>query len=170
MRRFYPQRYTALWTRGHVRSCDELKTLSPLSQCLWPTNLAMLLHSVRSLPPDLHKVIWLNKYAISSLPQWLSLPYLAGWFYTLRVSFDKVAESLDFAVLHGHEKNQMRLISTITRPLSMKLSKVVSYYMDFPPIKSGNLSNTSSFEIARQIENISFTLLQWLKSPKLAAW
>ena len=38
MRNFYPQSYTTLGTRSHVRPLDKLKTF-PLPQCLWPSNL-----------------------------------------------------------------------------------------------------------------------------------
>ena len=79
MRSFHLQRYTTVWTCGHVRPRDKLTT-SPLSQYLSPPNLARSLHSMRSL------VTWQINYVISPLPQWLWLPNLARWFYT-RKSF-----------------------------------------------------------------------------------
>ena len=47
----HPQILHTLWTLGHARACNKLKTLHPPPQCLWPPNLAGLLDSMRSIPP-----------------------------------------------------------------------------------------------------------------------
>ena len=62
VRSFHPQSYTTLWTRGHVRPCDKLKTLSILPQCQWPPNLAGVLHknrtSIHNVRKEFDKVVF----------------------------------------------------------------------------------------------------------------
>ena len=60
------------------------------------------------------------------------------------------------------------VIFTTTRPLTVKLGEVVSYYRGLSTIKSENPLNMF-FEITWQIEIILYPLPQCLKPPKLAA-
>ena len=50
MKNFHPKNYTSFLTSGHVRPHNKFKTLFPPPQCLWPPNLARLLHSMTSFP------------------------------------------------------------------------------------------------------------------------
>ena len=71
-----------------------------------------------------------------------------------RTSMDKVTKSLDHVVLQGHVTNWICHVSTTTRPLAIKLGKMVSYYRGISPIKSGNPLNMWFFELTWQIEII----------------
>ena len=53
----------------------------------------------------------------------------------------KSQKSLYHVVLQGHVTNQVRCISTTTRPVVIKLDKLMSYCRGLPPIKSNNLLN-----------------------------
>ena len=56
-------------------------------------------------------------------------------------------KSLDHVVSKGHVTNKICCICTTTRPMAIKLGKVVSYYKELPRIKSHNPLNTWSHEV-----------------------
>ena len=111
IRNFHPQSYRALWTRAHVRLCNEFKTLLPPPECLWLPNLVALLPPVRSFPPQNQKTLCPGGLAKSR--DRLTMLYfhyhndygyqiwLGGSIYW-RPSLDKVVTSLDYVVLQGH--------------------------------------------------------------------
>ena len=60
-----------------------------------------------------------------------------GRVITLGASFQKVTLSFDHMVFQSHMTNEIRCISTTTRPMVIKFGKVVSYF--YQPYQRGDL-------------------------------
>ena len=60
-----------------------------------------------------------------------------GRVITLGVFIQKVTSSLDQMVFQSHMTNEIRCISTTTRPMVIKFGKVVSYF--YQPYQRGDL-------------------------------
>ena len=102
------------------------------------------------------KITWKTKIITYPLTQWLRLSILAGWAYTMRSSFHKVTGSFDQVVLQGHVNYFSYCITTSTRPVFTKLSKVVTSIRNFNPLSHATLHTTP--------------LPQYLQLPNLAGW
>ena len=82
-------------------------------------------------------VTWQIKNIITPLSQGLWIPNLAGWWVRIRGPHPQSHVTLQY---HGHVTNKRRYISTFTRPIDPKLSRMVTYDEGTLPTKSRNRS------------------------------
>ena len=101
IRSFHLQSYAIIWTRGHVKLRDKLKTLSPFSQCL--------------RPPKPGRVATFNE----ELPSIKSGDSLIAWSYKITY---KVRQPFKHVVFWDHVTNQKHFIM----PEATKVSAVVT--------------------------------------------
>ena len=79
MRSFHRQSYTTFWTLDHMRPCDKLKNI------ISTTAVPMATNPRRVVITQSCKITWQIRCVTSTLPQWLWLPNMAGWFYTMKI-------------------------------------------------------------------------------------
>ena len=79
----------------------------------------------------------ITKNIISPLPQCLWLPNLVGWWLTMRGSHILSYMTLYQVVFWYNVTNWSRYISTITRCMTIKLGRVVTYREWLLPIRTG---------------------------------
>ena len=101
--------------------------ISPLSQGLWISNLAGWWLRLKGPNPQSHvthwsKGVWQIKGIISPLSQGLWTPNLAGWWLRMRECHPQTHPTNQ---PHGHVTSQRRYISTFTRPIDPKLSRIL---------------------------------------------
>ena len=90
-----------------------------------------------------HVVTWHIKNLVSPLSQRLWTPNLASWWLKMRGPNPKDHVTIWY---RGYVTNQKRYVSTFTRPMDPKLSRVITYDMETPPAKSRDTSITWSSE------------------------
>ena len=132
-----------------MRSRNKLKNCISTTTMLMAIKLGSMMTYFEWLLPiksHNHIIIWSCKITwqtkISPVRQCLWLPILAGWDIQWGVSFHKVTRSFDHVALNGHVNYFSCCITTTTRPMDTKRSKVGIFYKKLRPIKLHNTLNT----------------------------